>query len=236
VATKFRAAVVFDFDGTVYRGNDPYYYYAREISQALPAAERESYLAAMEAYLCQESSTEASDAWEAAVVLAGGPGGASAAYADAFAATRRYMTTLECQLEIPEGLGDLLGELRDQVRLVLASNTPARFVYPLLAHLEVLDWFDEISCQSEKPDRFAARLEGVAATLEIPLDHVMSVGDHFVNDIAPALDLGCATAYVDTYGVGPDRVGPDRVAALHAATVEELLDPLRLWAKEKEQG
>jgi len=31
-------------------------------------------------------------------------------------------------------------------------------------------------------------------------------------------------------------VGPDRVAALHAATVEELLDPLRLWAKEKEQG
>jgi FMN phosphatase YigB (HAD superfamily) len=228
---QFRAAIVFDLDGTLYRGNEPYRYYAREISRTLPVAEREHYLAAMEAYLCQESSIEASDGWEAAVVLAGRPRGASMAYADAFAATRRYMTTSECQLEVPKGLGDLLVELRDRVRLVLASNTPAAFVFPLLARLEALYWFHEISCQSEKPDRFAGRLKGVSATLEIPLDHVMSVGDHFVNDIRPAVELGCATAYIDPYGIGPKHV-----AAFHAATVEEVLDPLRLWVKEKEEA
>jgi hypothetical protein len=63
------------------------------------------------------------------------------------------------------------------------------------------------------------------------LDDVMSVGDHFVNDIRPAVELGCATAYMDPYGIGPKHV-----AAFHAATVEEVLDPLRLWVKEKEEA
>jgi len=223
--------MVFDLDGTLYRGNEPYRFYAQSISRQLPESERRPYLAAMEAYLRQDSPLEVSDAWEAAVVLAGGPRGVSAAYTDAFAATRRYMATPACELEVPKGLSDLLGELRDRVRIVLASNTPARFVFPLLARLDVLEWFDEISCQSEKPDRFAARLEGVAATLRIPLDHVMSVGDHFVNDIAPAVDLGCATAYIDSFGTGPAGR-----AAFHAATLEELLEPLRLWVEEKESA
>lgn len=139
------------------------------------------------------------------------------------------MATPQCALEVPEGLRDLLVDLHDRARLVLASNTPSRFVFPLLARLEILECFDEISCQSEKPARFAARLEGVAATTGLSPAHVMSIGDHFVNDIAPAVALGCASAYVDPYGVGPDRV-----ATLHAATLEELLEPLRVWVKEKE--
>lgn len=228
---KPHVALVFDLDGTLYRGNEPYRYYARQISAGMPEAEREAYLEAMDAYLRQESSVAVSDAWEAAVVLAGGPRGASAAFADAFAATRMFMTSRTCALEVPEGLRDLLAELHDRARLFLASNTQARFVFPLLARLEILECFDEIACQSEKPARFAARLHGVAATMELSPDHVMSIGDHFVNDIAPAVALGCASAYVDPYGTGPDQV-----ATLHAATLEELLEPLRVWVKEKEDS
>ncbi len=45
------------------------------------------------------------------------------------------------------------------------------------------------------------------------------------------LSSGVAAAYIDPYGIGPKHV-----AAFHAATVEEVLDPLRLWVKEKEEA
>jgi FMN phosphatase YigB (HAD superfamily) len=53
---------------------------------------------------------------------------------------------------------------------------------------------------------------------------VLSVGDHFVNDIAPALALGCATAYVDPFHVGP--VGR---ATFEATRIEDLLPVLEAW-------
>jgi len=53
---------------------------------------------------------------------------------------------------------------------------------------------------------------------------VLSIGDHFVNDIEPALAAGCATAYVD-----PFDVGPRGTADLEAARFEDLLEPIEDW-------
>lgn len=218
------AVVVWDLDGTVYRSTAACRHYARGIAAELAEDRRHAYLAALEDYLAGASGHVASDGWEAAVVLAGGPRGASRAYADAFARTRTFMLTDECGLEVPDGLVDLIEQRSDSTRQVLMSNTPAFGVTPLLERLGLLGLFDEIVCHAEKPERFAARLSALARVHDVPPAAVISIGDHFVNDIAPALAIGCTTAYID-----PFRVGPNGHATFEAPRIEDLLPSLAAW-------
>jgi FMN phosphatase YigB (HAD superfamily) len=219
------AVVVWDLDGTVYRSAEACRHYARGIAAQLAEERRVAYLSALDAYLAGEGAVEASDGWEAAVVLAGGPRGASRAYADAFAWTRAFMLTEECTLGVADGLCEHLERSAGHARNVLMSNTPAFGVMTLLERLGLLGLFDEIVCHAEKPDRFPARLAALAQVHDVPHGAVMSVGDHFVNEIAPALALGCATAYVD-----PFHVGPAGRATFEATRLEDLLPSLEAWA------
>lgn len=218
------AIAVWDLDGTVYRSTEACRHYARGIAAELAEDRRHAYLAALDDYLAGASGNVASDGWEAAVVLAGGPHGASRMHADAFARTRAFMLTDECRLEVPDGLVELIEQGSDGTRQVLMSNTPAFGVMPLLERLGVLGLFDEIVCDAGKPGRFAARLRALARVHDLPPSAVISIGDHFVNDIAPALELGCATAYVD-----PFLVGPTGRATLEAPRIEDLLSALAAW-------
>lgn len=57
---------------------------------------------------------------------------------------------------------------------------------------------------------------------------MLSVGDNFVNDIAPAIEVGAATAYLDPFGVGPTGV-----AGYEAGRLEDLLAGLEGWVAER---
>jgi FMN phosphatase YigB (HAD superfamily) len=223
-AASMTAVLVWDLDGTLYRSAAACLHYACGIAETLGDDRRAGYLAAVERYLAGEGGIDAADGWEAAVRLAGGARGASRAFGEAFAATRAYMLTEDCDLEVPAGLPALLERLEGRVRRVLASNTPAYGVLPLLERLELAGLFDEISCDSAKPLGFARRLRAYAEMYDLPPGAVLSIGDHFANDIAPALEAGCATAYVDPFGVGPRGR-----AALEAPRFEELLAPVEAW-------
>ncbi len=224
MSTRPTAIVVWDLDGTLYRSTAACRHYARGIAAGLAEERREAYLAALDGYLAGEGGVDASDGWEAAVVLAGGPRGASRLYADAFAMTRAFMLTDECRLEVPDGVPELLERSAARARRILMSNTPAFGVMPLLERLGLTGLFDEIVCRAEKPDRLAERLTALARVNDLELGSVISIGDHFVNDIAPAIALGCATAYVD-----PFRVGPGGQATFEAARIEDLLPALEAW-------
>lgn len=217
------AVLVWDLDGTLYRSEDACRHYARGIAETFEGDRREDYLAALDRYLGGEGGVEASDGWEAAVVLAGGPR-ASRAYPEAFARTREAMLTDACRLDVPTGLTSFLEEAAGRTRRVLMSNTPAFGVLPLLERLGLLPLFDELVCDAGKPVGFGARLRGLAAVYELPPSAVLSIGDHFVNDIEPALAAGCATAYLD-----PFRVGPSGRATMEAARFEDLLIELAAW-------
>lgn len=222
------AALVLDFDGTLYRGTAACLHYARGIAETLPAERRTPYLEAMERFLAGDGGVEAADGWEAAVLLAGGPSGASRAFGEQFARTRAFMLTDACELTVPPGLADLLERVQGRARRVLFSNTPSFGVMPLLERLGVTTLLDEIVCDSRKPYRFDARLAGLADALGIPPGSVLSIGDHYVNDIAPALAAGCATAYIDPFGVGPAGR-----ADFSAPQLEELLEPIEAWVEEQ---
>jgi FMN phosphatase YigB (HAD superfamily) len=221
------AVLVWDLDGTLYRSTSACLHYAHGIAETLEERARGPYVDAVERYLAGAGGVEASDGWEAAVVLAGGGRGASRAFGDAFARTRAFMLSEACELEVPDGLHALLERVALKARRVLVTNTPAFGVMPLLQRLELLGSFDEISCDSAKPDRFDLRLRAYAEVNGIAPQDVLSIGDHFVNDIRPALDVGCTTAYVD-----PFRAGPSGRAHLEAARFEDLLEPIETWVED----
>ena len=221
------AVLVWDLDGTLYRSEEACRHYARGIAATLDRDRRSAYLEALDRYLAGEGGVEASDGWEAAVVLAGGPR-ASRAFPEAFARTREFMVTDACRLDVPEGLSAFLVGIAPVARRVLVSNTPTFGVLPLLARLELLDRFDEIVCDANKPSGLSVRLCALAEMYGLERDSVLSIGDHFVNDIEPALAVGCATAYLD-----PFRVGPRDRATLEAARFEDLLDAVSGWVDER---
>ena len=219
-----KAVLVWDLDGTLYRSAAACLHYAHGIAETLDEPARGPYVEAMEQYLSGAGGVEASDGWEAAVVLAGGGRGASRAYGDAFARTRAFMLSDACELEVPEGLRELLERVSGRARRVLVTNTPSFGVMPLLERLDLLGSFDEISCDSAKPNRFEVRLRAFADVNGVAPQDVLSIGDHFVNDIQPALNAGCTTAYVDPFGVGPSGR-----AHLEAPRFEDLLEPIEEW-------
>jgi FMN phosphatase YigB (HAD superfamily) len=222
-----RPVLVFDLDGTLYRSAAACMHYAQGIAETLDGNVRDAYLAAVELFLAAGGGVDAADGWEAAVVLAGGERGHSRAYAEPFERTRAFMLTDACALEVPDGLIELLGRSAGKARRVLVSNTPSFGVMPLLNRLGLAERLDEVVCDAAKPHRFAERLRAYATVEGIPPRSVLSIGDHFVNDIAPALEAGCSTAYVNPFGVGPRGR-----ADLEAPRLEELLDGIDAWLSE----
>lgn len=237
--------LVTDFDGTLYRGDAPIRYYAEGAAAELPAAERAALLDAVERYLAhgvaaarkaahpEESAalSRAVDAWEAVAQVAMHRHGVTKPVLDrAFLATRAYMATPACELEVPEAYRELLTGLRaDGVRVVLATNSPAAGLDALLDRLEVRPLLDTVVSSTAKPAglRRLLRAELGADSGKVPTGlaaTAFAVGDHWVNDIEPGWEIAVPTGYIDRYGRS------DGPATAIAPDIEGLLPAMRAWA------
>jgi FMN phosphatase YigB (HAD superfamily) len=232
-----RPILVVDFDGTVYRGDAPTRFYARRIAEALPERAARSYLDVFEHYL--GAGVKAADDYEDAELaraLRGAYDGWGAAYdiarvvfevdrevlQEAFPASRVYMLSDECEVEVVAPLVQVLGELRGEIRIVLATNSPAEGLAPLLDRIGVSVVFGEVVAGAAKPEGLR---QWMAAALEgRPASGLFSLGDHYRNEIEPAVAIGAAAGYIDRFG----RV--DGPATVTAAQVEDILPALRSWA------
>lgn len=224
--------LVTDFDGTLYRGDDPIRHYARRSAQGLSADRRRIMLDGVDQYLAMGAAAsvvpEAIDGWDAVMLLGRRLGVDSDALQAAFTDTRVHMLTEACSLEVPSGYAELLRELRaDGVRVVLATNSPAEGLDPLLRRLDLLPLVDEVVAGTGKPAGLRRLLQrelqpgpsgGTAPA------RVLVIGDHWRNDIEPGTDIGAFGAYIDRFGRAD---GPADAAA---TTVEGLLEPIRKWA------
>ena len=242
--------LVSDFDGTLYRGDEPVRHYARLLAARLDPGQAEPYLVAFERYLdrgpaAAAASTdtveaaalrESIDAWGAALQLGRRVYGlGSDAISEAFAATRAHMVETEMELEPVTALIDTLRELRGSVRLVLATNSPLPGVDVLLRRLGADGLFDEVAGGVGKPDglrrRLAAELGADPRAGRPAADpwRLLSIGDHWRNEIEPAVEIGAATGYIDRFGRS------DGPATATAAAAEQLLAFVRAWAGNPQQ-
>jgi FMN phosphatase YigB (HAD superfamily) len=232
--------LVVDFDGTVCRGDAPVRYYAAAIAESMPPADARDFLSAIERYLSDgpaaaAASTdtveaaalrEAFDAWGAVLSLAARGYGAPAEITEqAFARCRQWMIDPACPVELVTPLMDALADLRGDARIVLVTNSPRDSMLPLLRRLGILDAFDDIVAGAGKPDglrRFLQRSLG--PDLGAGPWRLFSIGDHYRNDIEPAVELGEAAGYIDRFGRA------DGPATASARRAEDLLPVLRAWA------
>jgi FMN phosphatase YigB (HAD superfamily) len=133
------------------------------------------------------------------------------------------MLSDECEVDVVAPLVDLLKELRGAVRIVLATNSPAEGLAPLLDRIGVSAVFDEVVAGAAKPEGLR---QWMAAALEgRPASGLFSLGDHYRNEIEPAVAIGAATGYIDRFGRA------DGPATATAARVEDILPALRSWAR-----
>lgn len=231
--------LVVDLDGTLYRGDAPVRRYAALIAATLPPASAQAYLAALERYLASGPAAaagsadaaeaaalrEAVDAWGAAALLAARCHGVRAETTHAaFLASREWIATPECSVELVTPLVQALAELRAAATITLVTNSPDLALAGFLAKLGVAGCFDQIVAGAGKPDGLRRLLRCHLGADPAEPWRVFSIGDHYRNDIAPAVGIGAAAGYIDRFGRA------DGPATATAATAEGLLPALRAWA------
>ncbi len=222
--------LVLDFDGTLWRGTEPLLYYAEAVASGLSPLDRPAYLARVRAFLAGDRWATAGspasppdDGWAAVAQFAAELGIEPSHRQKAFLEARERITAGAFRLDVPEGLQAFLRWSRRWCTVVLASNSPAWSVAPVLERLGFASLFDDVASDAGKPDALQRLVGTWAERFEVPSGRIMSVGDHYRNDIDPAARAGWFTTYITPWRWVP---GP---CSLVGTTMEEVLPELRAW-------
>jgi FMN phosphatase YigB (HAD superfamily) len=113
--------------------------------------------------------------------------------------TKEYMVTDDFQLTKTPGLKEGLHSLKQTKPLVLMTNSEKDDVERLLKELD-LEWiFDRIVPSALKPSSTKKHLQALMAYYQVPPEKTLSIGDNFINEIAPALLLGMNALYIQPH-------------------------------------
>jgi FMN phosphatase YigB (HAD superfamily) len=226
-----RKVLLLDFDGTICRGDAPVRDYADRVAASLGSDAARRLKAALHAFLehgNRDTIPEAKDGYGAVTRLAADAGIEPERVQDAFLAARQKLTDGELPIEVPDNLRSFLSDISVKTRIIVVTNAPMAGLETLLDRMAVRDLVDQALGDANKPHGMPAivsrLLEGIDAG-EQP-SHLLSVGDIWENDLQVPSERGCATAYVDRFGLQSGRptfTGP---------TIEDLYDSIRLWASE----
>lgn len=218
--------LVLDFDGTVALGDGPIYAYARAVAKYLDSSDRDRLLDTLDEFLAGtlESASELvfKDGYDAVAKLS-----EHAVTRDqrnaAYFASREAVARGEVGVHAPERLADFLAEMGQHVHRLLFTNAPLTGVAESLDSLGLTGLIDSIVPNAGKPEGFASKLPELLAG-RAP-ERLLSVGDVWLNDIKHPLDAGCATAFIDRFGLNS---GP---AHLSAPAIEDLYTGMADWAR-----
>lgn len=219
-----RKVAVFDFDGTVCLGSAPVWAYADAVFAHMTDREAEAARNDLGRFLADPTAfpdcEDAYDVVQRAAVQARVPAEFTG---EAYLASRRALTQGTLDVRPPEGLGAFLDRLADAgCACVLVTNSPIIGLKETLTRFGVLNLFEAILPGSGKPDGWTdvirrliggdgAREDGNGGTgadqpaqaaagtdtaAEGRVHRLLSIGDHWINDIAPVARLGYATAYI----------------------------------------
>ncbi|GAB3063653.1 HAD family hydrolase [Sediminivirga luteola] len=212
-----RNILVFDFDGTVALGEGPVTAYAEEI--AARAGNR--LLPALTEGL--GAPDDALDAYDLIARRSREAGVGDAVLSAAYRASRDRLAAGACRVFPPRGLAEFLAGVGTKARRVLATNAPLTGIPQALEQLGLQKAFDEIRTDLGKPEGLAALLDDLPAH-----SRVLSIGDVWHNDLAPARERGHATALVG-HGSAPSEAMPD----MQAGTVAGLYGSIEQWLRQE---
>jgi FMN phosphatase YigB (HAD superfamily) len=216
------ATVLFDFDGTVVLGHGPVRAYAGAVARRTTAAEASRFLEEFDTAL-DPMTEDVLDGYDLVRLIAERHGVDATTLGSAYLESRTQLGTAAVPVTAPEGLAEFLERLGGLAHRVLVTNAPATRIPETLALLGLDHGFDEIRAAAGKP-------VGLEAIIDEMLEAgpVLSVGDVWSNDLAPASARGAATALVAPTGLVP----PDAHPTFRAEHLPELYDDLAAWLAE----
>ena len=207
--------LLFDFDGTIALGDGPVLAYAQQVANRL--GDDGSLLDDVRA-LIATADEEALDGYDAVRRLAEIRGADGRLLSAAYLASREQLATPDAPIAVPDGLVDFLASV--DAERILVTNAPAIRIVDALETLGLGSLFDRIVTGAGKP----AGLETLLAAL--PEDaRVLSIGDIWHNDLAPAHARGHATALIGGFS------DPEATPTFRAAEFSTLVPQLEAWLR-----
>ncbi|MFJ2542685.1 HAD family hydrolase [Microbacterium sp. NPDC087589] len=209
--------LLFDFDGTIALGDGPVLAYAAQVATAL--GDDAGFVDAIRSALAA-SDGEALDGYDA-VRRAGAQRGAdSRLLSAAYRASRQQLATAAAPITAPDGLADFLTEAAADAERMLVTNAPATRIEEALDALGLSGLFDRVVTGAGKPAGLEALLAGLPADAR-----VLSIGDIWHNDLAPAHARGHATALIGGFA------DTDATPTYRAADFATLTPQLTAWLR-----
>lgn len=191
--------IIFDFDGTLALGDAPVRAYASAVAAATDAAFMPAVDAALTAF--EAGASRYRDGYHIVGDLAAAHGASAEEIQRAYDHSRTLLGS-EFPVDTIAHLPELLRELGQHATLILATNAPRTGVDTVLRAWGVDDLFDEQHFTVGKPDGLLP-----IASAAIERGPVLSIGDIYDLDLAPAAAVGADTALVGaTAGTSPAPV------------------------------
>ena len=239
--------LVFDFDGTVSLGLGPVRSYARFISEGLPIADATAFLAAVDSGLALQThladdepaahtidGSVPIDGYDLVRLVSLGFPVTAADRDQAYLRSRHELATDAAPVTAPTGLAGFLAEARERAHLVLATNAPDIRITETLDTIGLSQAFDVIYTSVGKPAGLETILDTWLDTVgeptadavrrcASPSHTVLSIGDVWVNDLAPAHRRGASTALV-----GSSQAN-DATPTFRAEHIADLFPAIRAW-------
>lgn len=213
------ATIILDFDGTIALGNGPVIAYANAVARQADSSDMltESLLA-LAAF--QSGKLDCNDGYGAVAEAARQHGMTDAELNTAYMQSRHLLGTDEAPVETPPGLAGFIERLAPSTEVWLATNAPDIGVSDLLRRDSLDDSFARKHFNLGKP-------AGLFPVLREALERgpVLSVGDVYDYDLAPAIELGADSALVGrTFDVD------SRDVMLRARSLDALFPAIESWA------
>lgn len=119
--------------------------------------------------------------------------------------TKDYMSTDAFELEkIPELAGFLM-ELKEKAHVVLLTNSDEEDVARLLKELGLTGLFHQVVTSAQKPSKTTYYFKEIVKRYDVKPEETVSIGDNFINEIAPALLMGMKAVYISEHAKEADH-------------------------------
>lgn len=220
-----KPVLLLDFDGTVSLGDGPVLAYAQKAFALLPADRRIAAADQLAGYLGGDPEllrryADGYDCVRDRTIDYLTPDQLSAAYLT----SRRRLAVDGLDTYPAPGIVELLTTLGGAVTRVVLTNSPAIGVFESLERFGLADLLDEVVVGADKPHRMAEHVDVLTAG-RLPAT-LISVGDHWTNDLAVPVQRGCATAYVSKHP------GADEPVNSCAPDLVTLVPEILVWAED----
>lgn len=118
---------------------------------------------------------------------------------EAYVKTKEYMDTTAFHLTKIPGLREGLKHLKEKKDIVLVTNSEKNDVNRILRNLDLEDIFVHIISEAKKPQYTKNHFVQLLKKFSVNPKSAMSIGDNYINEIAPAVNLGMKTVFIDFY-------------------------------------